>query len=234
MAMTKALTIGTAAIAILSGLSLAHAEPRSRSVGRPSNGRLENGVSMPDSGRGYVTYSTLGHTLGRQYVHSDVRDTLIAAFAARAAAEPNRIFVLGETGWKEGGRFRPHKTHQNGLSVDVFMPVNDGEGRPRQMPTSMLNRFGYDLEYDREGRDGPLRIDFDALAAFLIAAREEGRPRGLDIEKIIIAPEYVGRLLSTPSGKRLGDLAERLVRKPVWVRHDEHVHIDFRIAVPAR
>jgi penicillin-insensitive murein endopeptidase len=68
----------------------------------------------------------------------------------------------------------------------------------------------------------------------LIAMQEQGRSRGLQIEKVIIAPEYVPRLLSTRSGKTLGALAETLVRKPVWVRHDEHVHIDFRIVAPAR
>ena len=193
--------------------AIASLEARSRSVGRPSKGRLENGVSMPAAGPGYVTYSTLGHALGRQYVHSDVRDTLAAAFSARATAEPGRTFVLGETGWREGGRFRPHKTHQNGLSVDIFMPVNDARGAPQRVATSIRNRFGYDLEFDRDGRDGALAIDFDALAALLIALQEQGRRRGLEIEKIIIAPEYVARLLETPSGRRLGGLSERLVRK---------------------
>jgi penicillin-insensitive murein DD-endopeptidase len=234
MFVTRRLATIIAAAAILALVSFADAEPRSQSVGRPSKGRLENGVSMPEVGEGFVSYSTLGYRLGRQYVHSDVRDTLVAAFAARAEAEPGRVFVLGETGWKEGGRFRPHKTHQNGLSVDIFMPVNDAKGGRQLLPTSVLNRFGYGLEFDREGRSGSLHIDFDALGALLIAMQEQGRSRGLQIEKVIIAPEYVPRLLSTRSGKTLGALAETLVRKPVWVRHDEHVHIDFRIVAPAR
>jgi penicillin-insensitive murein endopeptidase len=37
-------------------------------------------------------------------------------------------------------------------------------------------------------------------------------------------------LLSTPSGHRLGALSERITRKPAWVRHDEHFHIDFEDA----
>jgi penicillin-insensitive murein endopeptidase len=39
----------------------------------------------------------------------------------------------------------------------------------------------------------------------------------------------VPHILATPAGQRLGELAARLTRKPVWVRHDEHIHIDFTV-----
>ncbi len=68
----------------------------SRSIGRVGAGRLEHGHPIPPWGPGHVTYSYLGAALGRQYVHGSVRDTLTAAFAARAAKEPGRTFVLAE------------------------------------------------------------------------------------------------------------------------------------------
>jgi penicillin-insensitive murein endopeptidase len=201
----------------------------SRSFGTPAHGHLEGGVLLPAAGKGFITYSAVGHALGRQYVHSLVRDALLAAFAARADAEPGRVFVIGETGWRRGGRFRPHCTHQNGLSVDVFMPV-DKDGSPAVLDTGADKRLGYGLELDAKGRIGDLRIDFESLAAFLRELDVQGRRRSLTIAKIIVAPEYVPLLLATPSGMHLGALEHTLLRTPAWVRHDEHFHIDFALA----
>jgi len=139
------------------------------------------------------------------------------------------VFVIGETGWRRGGRFRPHRTHQNGLSVDVFMPV-DKDGSPTVLDTGADKRLGYGLELDAKGRIGDLRIDFESLAAFLRELDVQGRRRSLTIAKIIVTPEYLPLLLATPSGMHLGALEHTLLRTPAWVRHDEHFHIDFALA----
>jgi penicillin-insensitive murein endopeptidase len=210
-------------------LTPASASTESRSVGSPARGRLEGGVAMPTSGTGFVTYSRVGHALGRQHVHSRVRDALVAAFAARSRSEPGRVFVLGETGWRRGGRMRPHRTHQNGLSVDIFVPVSDAQGRPRSLPSSVSNRFGYDLELDRRGRLGALSVDFQGLAALLSEIERQAVRHGLTVQKVIVAPEYVPLILATPAGAKLGRLGDALSRRPAWVRHDEHIHIDFAV-----
>jgi penicillin-insensitive murein endopeptidase len=126
----------TAVLAVLLVCSANGLPAESVSLGTPAHGSLRNGVSLPHRGDGFVTYSRLGNLLGRQYVHSRVRDTLLAAFSSLHAARPERVFVLGETGFKSGGRFRPHRTHQNGLSVDVFMPVHNAQRRFVGMPTA--------------------------------------------------------------------------------------------------
>jgi hypothetical protein len=100
----------------------------SKVIGTVAHGRLENGHVIPPWGPGFMTYSFLGSALGRQYVDGRVRDALVATFAARSRAERGRRFVVGETGWPRGGRFRPHRSHQNGMAVDVFMPVEIKKG----------------------------------------------------------------------------------------------------------
>jgi penicillin-insensitive murein endopeptidase len=102
----------------------------SLSRGTVNSGSLEHGRTLPPWGAGFVTYSFLGAALGRQYVHEKVRDALVAAFTAHARLEPGRRFVTGETGWPGGGRIRPHRSHENGMSVDVFMPVDGPDGSP--------------------------------------------------------------------------------------------------------
>ena len=96
--------------------------------GTPSNGRLEYGVKIEESGRNFEPYSSLGVTLGRTYVHSRVARVITDAYAALAKELPNTMFVYGESGWSEGGRIKPHRTHQNGLAVDFMVPVRNKEG----------------------------------------------------------------------------------------------------------
>jgi penicillin-insensitive murein endopeptidase len=201
----------------------------SRSEGTHAKGALRAGRPLPPWGPGFTTYSFLGAALGRQYLNAQVRDALVASFAARDAEEPDRVFVTGETGWPRGGRLRPHRTHQDGLSADIFMPLDGPDGRPRRMPTWPWNKLGYGLEFDERGRLGDLRIAFEPLARFLLEVDRQASARGLRLERIIVAPEYVPLLLATPSGGRLGPLSDLLTRRPAWVRHDEHFHLDFAV-----
>ena len=73
---------------------------------------------------------------------------LTEAYADVARTHPQLRFVYGETGFASGGPFEPHKTHQNGLSVDFFVPVRDEKGRSVPLPTSATNRWGYDRHVD--------------------------------------------------------------------------------------
>ncbi len=204
------------------------AAPESVSVGAPAHGSLLGGVSLPTAGDGFVTYSRLGNWLGRQYVNSRVRDTLIPAFAALHAAQRDRVFVVGETGLQKGGPFRPHRSHQNGLSVDILMPVRNRAGQRVLTPTPPWQKFGYSLEFDAQGRGDGLTIDFASLAELLAELGRDAPQHGLTVERIIVAPEYVDRVLAAAGG-RAAALADRFMRRPAWVRHDEHVHVDFRV-----
>lgn len=203
----------------------------SKVVGTVARGHIEHAHVLPPWGPGYVAYSLLGAALGRQYVDGRVRDALLASFAARSRAEGQRRFVTGETGWPGGGRFRPHRSHQNGMAVDVFMPVRKQGGDLAALGTWPWNKFGYGLDFDERGEMGDLRIDFESVAALLLELDAQARQRGLRVGRVIIAPEFVPMLLATPSGHRLGDLGSRLTRKAVWIRHDEHFHIDFEDAL---
>jgi penicillin-insensitive murein endopeptidase len=208
--------------------TLVTAEAQSVSLGTPEHGSLQGGVSIPVEGDGFVSYSRLGNWLGRQCVNSRVRDILLTAFKDLHAAQPDRIYVIGETGLKAGGRFRPHRSHQNGLSVDIFMPVRDETGKRVLMPTPPWRKFGYGLEFDAEGKGEGLAIDFTSLAELLAELEKDAPHCGLTVQRIIVAPEYVDRVLAA-GGSQTAGLASRFMRRPAWVRHDEHVHVDFRV-----
>lgn len=196
--------------------------------GSAEKGRLADAVPLPDHGSNYAAYSTLGTTLGRTHVHTEVRDIVVAAYAALARDLPSTTFVYGETGWAKGGSFAPHKTHQNGTSVDFMVPVLDTSGKSVPLPTGPFNRFGYDIEFDAEGRFEGLRIDFEAIAKHLLLLDAEARKRGRSLRRVIFAPELREHLRQTGQWPQLQRQIPFSTKRP-WVRHDEHYHVDFEI-----
>lgn len=196
--------------------------------GTTSNGGLEAGVKLPTSGTNFSTYSTGGSAAGRTYVHSKVRDVILAAYEALGKAMPKKVFVYGETGWASGGRIRPHRTHQNGLSADFMVPVIDASGTSVPLPTSALNRFGYDIEFDTAGRFADFRIDFEAMAEHLFQLNATARKRGVGIALVIFDPPLVPKLFEAARGPYLKENL-KFMKRSAWVRHDEHYHVDFSL-----
>jgi penicillin-insensitive murein DD-endopeptidase len=205
--------------------ALARETPASECVGTPSRGQLRHGVALPERGRNFSPYSTLAVAAGRTHVHSTVRDIVVQAYRALEASAPGTVFVYGETGWPQGGRFAPHRTHQNGLSVDFMVPVRNAAGQSVPLPTRVSQRYGYDLEFDASGRLGGLRIDFEAVAQHLVQLQRAAAERGVVVGQVIFDPRYLPLLQATPSGAQLKGLP--FMRKDAWVRHDEHYHVDF-------
>jgi penicillin-insensitive murein endopeptidase len=200
----------------------------SRSLGTTSAGRLEHGKRLPTRGPNFRAYSRLGAALGRNAVHGRVRETVVAAYARAYAILPDEKYVYGETGWPSGGPFPPHRSHEDGLSVDFMVPVRTREGTPTELPTWPWQQFGYAIDFDSAGSWRALRIDFPAIVVHLQALDDAARQRGLKIGRVIFAPELVEELSRVPGGQ---ELVARLpfMRGRPWVRHDEHYHVDFVI-----
>jgi len=203
----------------------------SQCFGTVSKGRIEGSVRLPTSGPNFAAYSSLAATAGRTHVHSKVADVMTASYAALQATSPSTTYVYGETGWPSGGRFRPHRTHQNGLSVDFFVPVRDAQGKSVPLPTDIGKRFGYDLEFDADARYGEYTIDFPAIAEHLYQLHVAAKARGVGIALVIFDAPFLPRLFATPRGTYLKENLSFMKGKP-WVRHDEHYHVDF--AVPCK
>lgn len=194
--------------------------------GTPAHGRIERAAQLPASRSNFCAYSRVGVSLGRTYTHARVADAIIEAYASLARSAPAKRFVYGETGFAKGGPFKPHKTHQNGLSVDFMVPVINAKGRSVLLPGNAANRYGYDIEFDANARYRDLRIDFDALAEHLYALDRAGHRSGAPIGRVIFEPAYLPKLFATRRGPYLRRNIS-FVRGKVWWRHDEHYHVDF-------
>jgi len=203
-------------------------DEQSESVGTPEEGSLVNGKRLPTKGANFLPYSYLGKLLGRKSVHDKVRSVMIETFEIMEQKYPDKIFVYGETSWPNGGSFEPHKTHQNGLSVDMMVPILGNNNQSKPLPTSIFNKFGYNVEFDHEGKTANYRIDYDAMAAYIYHLNATSPNHGLKIRRIIFDPNLQVYLLKTKEGKFIKDNL-KFNKKRSWVRHDEHFHIDFEI-----
>ncbi|MGW8390223.1 penicillin-insensitive murein endopeptidase [Pseudoduganella sp. HUAS MS19] len=216
-----------AAAALLAACAAGAHAAASRCHGTVSRGSIEGSIQLPPQGANFAAYSTLAIAMGRNHVHSEVSAIMLDAFARLEHAAPGSQYVYGETGNEHGGRFRPHRTHQNGLSVDFFVPVRDRHGRPARLPTPAALRFGYDIEFDRDARYDGYSIDFAALAEHLYQLDQAARARGHGIALVIFDTAYLPRLFATARGAQLKRL--KFMQGKPWVRHDEHYHVDFAI-----
>lgn len=215
----------TLLVLTVSATSPVHA---STCYGTPAQGRLVDGVRLPLGGHNFSAYSSLGVAAGRTYVHGLVHQVVLDAYAALENTAAGKTYVYGETGLAHGGAIRPHRSHQNGLSVDFMVPVLDDGNRSVPLPSSPSNKFGYALEFDDQGRLPGLRIDFDAMAEHLHQISIAARRHGVTIERVILDPPLMDRLFA--AGVR-GAEAKHLpfMKTRPWVRHDEHYHIDFGV-----
>lgn len=204
----------------------------SRCHGSVGKGSIESSVQLPSEGANFEAYSTLGAAMGRNYVHSEVSAIMLDAYARLEGTAPGIRYVYGETGFAHGGRFRPHHTHQNGTSVDFFVPVRDKAGRPARLPTPASLRFGYGIEFDRDARYGDYSIDFNAMAEHLYQLDQAAHAHGRSLALVIFDSAYLPRLFDTPRGAALKQL--NFMKGKPWVRHDEHYHVDFSIPCNAR
>ena len=200
----------------------------SQCFGSSSNGYLVNGVQLPVDGKNFVSYNSIGVFLGRTYLHSQVVEIIVDAYDSLAISVPDNIYKYGETGFAKGGKFKPHKTHQNGLSVDFMVPVKNGQGQSVYFPTTVFNKFGYDIDFNKVGDFKSYHIDFKAMAAHIKALNISAKQKGYGIKRVIFDPNLQAKLFDTIDGDYL---VKNIVfsKKQSWVRHDEHYHVDFII-----
>lgn len=210
----------------------AAAEDRAIAYGGRGCGKLDGGVALPCSGQNYEAFSTTACATGRNYLHPLVVETIVAAYQALEKTDSKRDWQYGDMGWKDGGPFEPHKTHQNGLSADFFVPVVNEEGEPDLVPISVFNKFGYGVDFSDSGVFENLRVDWKAIAAHLVALEQEGKQRGVAVELVILDPGFQKLLLK--HAPEAAQFEGRFSRKRAWVRHDEHYHVNFRIPAPYR
>lgn len=204
----------------------------SESIGSVREGKLRNGWLIPFEGENFRYFSHLSYyILNNAYVNSKVYDVLMDAYASCETSCPGKEFMLMECTRKRGGRMLIHWTHQNGTSVDFMVPTKRADGK-----SSLSTKTGmahYLLQYNHEGKftlNPKTEIDFETMAAHIVALDDAARKHGVGINKILFNTHLQDELFNTTAGK---ELKRREVRiKPIASDlinryHDDHYHVDF-------
>ena len=97
-------------------------------------------------------------------------------------------------------RFRPHRTHANGTSVDFMVPLRNEAGEVVELHASVTNMLGYAVKFDDQGRRAGQHIDFEAMAKHLLALDKAARANGIAIRRVIFEPP----LMRHPAGRCKG------------------------------
>lgn len=99
-----------------------------RSLGSPGKGRLEGGIQLPPSSHYHRVNPRLqfgaGHTL--QHLQQ-----AIARF--RQLYRYDGVLVVSDLSQQGGGPLPPHKSHQSGRDVDIWLPALKGTFFPRDL-----------------------------------------------------------------------------------------------------
>ena len=142
---------------------------RATSHGLPFSGSLSDGTQLPVEGADWVTWNPVEDRVpnapGRLYGHERTIRTIVSTLAVYRATNPDapRV-VVGDISFRGGGVMELHRSHQNGLDVDIYYPRLDGSLRAprtrsqidRRLSQRLVDRFvaagaqkifvGYSLE----------------------------------------------------------------------------------------
>ena len=127
--------------------------------GLPWAGRLSGAVQLPAAGPGFFTWDPLLHRRpdrpGRRWGTDRLVRTVLRVVNGYRRAHPHAPPLgIGDLSRRTGGRFGIlHRSHQNGVDVDVYYPRRDGRLRPPDRPEQIDRRLAQDV-VDRFVRAG--------------------------------------------------------------------------------
>lgn len=206
---------------------------KSNSKGTVGNGTLENGKLVPFSGPNFNYFDSTSYVSSRAFVNDKVRTAMLNIYKQLQITSPERHFCIMECSHEHGGKLSPHRTHQNGLSLDFMTPLlKDG------VPYYGMDNLGaqhYLLDFDENGKytkDPSIAIDFDAMALHILTLNEEAKKIGLEIEKVLFKIELKDELYCKPKGRALYDCGIYFAQKLTPLingLHDDHYHVDFKL-----
>ncbi|PKR80151.1 hypothetical protein CW751_11655 [Brumimicrobium salinarum] len=204
----------------------------SQQLGTVSNGSLVHGKILPFYGENFRYFDYKSYLASRAFTSDIVRKIILNSYKKLYEFLPNRFLYLMELSNKNGGEIYPHRTHQNGLSVDFMMPKLK-KGTP-YYGLDTLGARHYLLKFNNKGqytKDKEVQIDFNLIAQHLLILNEEAKKMNYKIEKVIIKVELKNLLYATDYGKKLRESDIYLVQNLsplINGLHDEHYHVDFR------
>lgn len=204
----------------------------SKTVGEVHNGSLINGYKIPYKGRNYKYFSLFSYyILNRAYTNNRLNEIVEESYKKCQTQIPSVKFMYMECSRKEGGKMWPHRTHQNGMSIDFMVPLTKRNKQKTFYDHSGI--FHYALSFDQNGKlnlNKKVSINFEAVAKHILILDSTARKHGMKIKKVILKINLKDELFNTKSGhilKQSGIYFAKYLPKTINNLHDDHYHVDF-------
>jgi LysM repeat protein len=191
--------------------------PDAISIGAPHDGKIENAIQFPEN---EALYRRRAPNI--MWCGSYMAENLQRAIATfRYTYEFEGDIVVADMSKKTGGQFDPHKSHQAGRDVDVWLPTLKGVYKRDHL--------------EKERRPYPDEVDWFALYGFLKAIKETK-----SVHAVVLAWELHEKVYN--AAKLMGASDEELHEMITWPRgpnsreallqhsdgHYRHMHIRFK------
>ena len=180
-------------------------------VGTPEHGTLIDAVALPLESDFHLKI-----TRGRErWWGTSALVNLILNTAERFHESwPQRVLV-GDLSARDGGDISLHRSHENGLDVDIGYPTRSG----REQDPESLRGFEHNMVSD----EGRISWDFNAEATWDLARFFVADAR---VQRIFVAPQIKALLcrLARRRGERESE-AETLRRLTPLQNHHDHMHV---------
>lgn len=201
------------------------------SKGSVSNGKLMYGVPVPFSGSNFQYFDSSSYLEKRGFVNTRVREILVETYRELETAFPDYYFRIMECSNENGGEIWPHRTHQNGLSIDFMSPLIQKDKQSIIYDT--IGTSHYLMQFDKNGyyvSDSSHQIDFEMIAFHLLTLERVARNHGMHIGKVIFKLELKEELFRGKYGQQLKTSSIYFARhldRLINNLHDDHYHVDL-------
>ncbi|MCB9718758.1 MAG: penicillin-insensitive murein endopeptidase [Myxococcales bacterium] len=195
-----------------------------QAIGSPNSGTLENGLQIPDSPNYKRRYPYI--MWGSGYLVANVQKA-VAQF--RQDMDFDGTIVLADVSKKSGGFFSPHKSHQQGRDIDIWLPTVRGVFKEKYLTEDGDEKWGR--------RPNPEEVDWFATWGLVRALIDTGAVQDIFLDHTIQPKVY-------DAAKFLGVSEQELDEAIQWPRskhsvegilshsdaHIHHMHVRFKCA----
>lgn len=185
--------------------------PGGLSVGKPNHGRLINGVQLPPSDD--YTIRDPDKAWGSSHAVLNIQRAM--AQFRRDSGYDGEV-TIGAISLRNGGRFRPHRSHQSGRDADIGLPRKPGAPRRSSSPDDIDWRAAWFLvkSFADTGEVEYIFLDWNRQRRLYRAAEAAGATR-----------EELDRLIQYPRPRKTH---HGLVRHAEG--HVVHIHVRIKCA----
>lgn len=199
------------------------------SAGEPHHGRLYGGVQLPDNPELYLVRRE-DYAYGSSHA---VFHLQLALAKFRQHSDYSGPLIVSDLSKPRGGRNPPHRSHQSGRDVDVWLPLRANERGVTIRGGSAESFEPADFKHFCSMRPG--HIDWDASWQLVKALVRTGQVEGIFLSR---PRQRFLRRAAMRDGLR-GEALDAIIQYPhtnldAVVRHSrghhKHIHVRFRCA----